>query len=156
MCYENGKGVEKDYKQAVYNYRLASEQGDEYGYCNLGNCYEKGIGVEKDGGEAVRLYRLAAKANLSLGQTNLARCYELGIGVERDLKEALYYYQLACKQGPSTTTDALEKVHELQTQEASPSNETYDGPPGLISAIDEANGQDKERRESPRTNEHHL
>ena len=60
MCYENGNGVPKDPKEAVRYYRLAADQGNAVGQCNLGAYYFNGDGVPKDPKEAVRYFRLAA------------------------------------------------------------------------------------------------
>jgi len=58
-CYEFGRGVEKDEKEAARLYRLSSEQGNADGQWRLGMCYYYGRGVaEKDLTEAVRLFRL--------------------------------------------------------------------------------------------------
>ena len=59
--YENGKGVRKDYAEAVKWYRKAAEQGNAEAQYNLGECYEYGHGVRKDYAEAERWYRLAAE-----------------------------------------------------------------------------------------------
>jgi TPR repeat protein len=59
--YDNGNGVEKNYKEAVKWYRLAAEQGNSNAQTNLGVMYEFGNGVEKNYKEAVKWYRLAAE-----------------------------------------------------------------------------------------------
>jgi len=47
--------------EAVRQFRLSADQGNEQGQCNLGVCYEDGTGVgEKDFNEAVRQFRLSA------------------------------------------------------------------------------------------------
>ena len=59
--YENGRGVERDYKMAAEWYRKAAEQGYSEAQYNLGMCYEAGRGVEQDDKEAVEWYRKAAE-----------------------------------------------------------------------------------------------
>jgi len=61
VCYEYGKGVAKDEKEAVRWYTKAAEQGDGDGQKNLGNCYAKGTGVAKNEKEAVMWYMKAAE-----------------------------------------------------------------------------------------------
>ena len=39
LCYQYGKGVAKDYAEAVKWYRKAAEQGHARAQCNLGYCY---------------------------------------------------------------------------------------------------------------------
>ena len=46
--YEDGKGVARDYAEAVKWYRLAAEQGDATGQINLGAMYYQGRGVAQD------------------------------------------------------------------------------------------------------------
>ena len=54
VMYENGKGVTRDYAEAVKWYRLAAEQGDARGQTCLGVMYEFGQGVPQNQTEAVK------------------------------------------------------------------------------------------------------
>jgi TPR repeat protein len=99
LCYECGRGVEKDVVEAVKWYRKAAEQGHSRAQCNLGYMYEIGRGVETDVAEAVKWYRKAAEQGLSRAQWNLAFCYENGRGVETDVAEAVKWYRKAAEQG---------------------------------------------------------
>jgi TPR repeat protein len=47
LCYENGRGVEKDEREAVRWYRAAANQDHSVALYNLGVCYTNGQGVEK-------------------------------------------------------------------------------------------------------------
>ena len=60
FCYENGYGIEKDYKQATIYYHKAANQGLVEAQFNLGICYYNGYGVEKNPAEAVKWFRKAA------------------------------------------------------------------------------------------------
>src|SRR5205823_11615763 len=61
LDHEEGRGVQKDHREAARLYRLAAEQGDARAQNALGRFFEDGRGgLPKDGREAVRLYRLAA------------------------------------------------------------------------------------------------
>lgn len=57
--YETGRGVEKNYIQAVRLYRLAGSQGCAIAMHNLGYMYEHGLGVAMNVQEAARLYQVA-------------------------------------------------------------------------------------------------
>lgn len=59
-CYEDGKGVEKDFSKAVEWYRKAAEQGDSSAQYSLGEAYRKGHGVKKDASSAMVWYVKAA------------------------------------------------------------------------------------------------
>ena len=44
--YDNGKGVTRNFKEAIRWYRMAAEQSDAWAQYGLGNMYDKGKGVE--------------------------------------------------------------------------------------------------------------
>ena len=87
--YESGKGVPKDYDQAIKWYRLAAEQGAAIAQSNLGWMYANGHGVLKDYNEAIRWYRLAAEKGNAAAQNSLGATYETGRGVPQDYDEAI-------------------------------------------------------------------
>ena len=55
-CYEEGVGVEQDFDKAFYYYELATHDGGEIAWFDLGRMYEEGKGVEKDLGKALECY----------------------------------------------------------------------------------------------------
>ena len=59
--YEEGKGVDPDYVEAVKWLRKSAEQGDARGQCKLGVMYYEGIGVSSNRETAIEWYRKAAK-----------------------------------------------------------------------------------------------
>jgi TPR repeat protein len=58
--YYNGKGVTKDFKEAVKWYRLAAAQGNISAQLNLGAMYYEGEGVVEDFGRAHMWLNIAA------------------------------------------------------------------------------------------------
>jgi uncharacterized protein len=60
LCYYNGEGVDRDFKEAARCFRLAADQKDVETQCNLGVCYEREEGLKQSREDAVRHYRLAA------------------------------------------------------------------------------------------------
>jgi len=58
--YSQGKGVPRDYPEAVRWYRKAADQGYAKAQYDLGNMYSQGKGVPQDYAEAARWYRKAA------------------------------------------------------------------------------------------------
>ena len=96
--YENGKGVGKDYAEAVKWYRKAAEQGNTEAQYSLGECYEYGHGVSRDYAEAVKWYRKAAEQGNAEAQYNLGACYAIGRGVSKDMTEAVKWYRKAADQ----------------------------------------------------------
>jgi TPR repeat protein len=99
FCYDDGRGVKKDYAEAVKWYRKAAEQNYAPAEFNLGYCYANGQGVRKDKEEAVKWFRRAAEQNYAPAQSNLGYCYDNGRGVEKDAEEAVKWYLKAAEQG---------------------------------------------------------
>jgi hypothetical protein len=99
VCYENGHGVEQDYKQAVAWFRKSAEQGNAYGQNNLGVCYQYGHGVEQDYKQAVAWYGKSAEQGHASAQNSLGYCYKNGQGVEQDNKQAVAWYRKSAEQG---------------------------------------------------------
>ena len=60
VCYEKGKGVEKDLTEAFKWYQMAANQGVAAAQYALGVCYFNGKGVGKDLTEASKWYQKAA------------------------------------------------------------------------------------------------
>lgn len=58
--YEQGSGVQRDYKVAAEWYRKAAEQGEINSQINLGVMYAEGVGVEQDSVQAYKWLNLAA------------------------------------------------------------------------------------------------
>lgn len=62
---------QKDYKQAVRYYKLATRHQDAQANLMLAYCYEKGLGVQRDIKEARKNYLLAAESGLVEAQYRL-------------------------------------------------------------------------------------
>jgi len=99
FCYDDGRGVEKDYSHAVKWYRKAAEQNYVPAQFNLAYCYANGQGVRKDKVEAAKWYRKAAEQNYTPALSNLGWCYDNGCGVAKDYVEAVKWYRKAAEQG---------------------------------------------------------
>lgn len=97
ICYETGKGVEKDLQQAVKYYTLASEANHPQAIYNLGLVYLEGSGVvPKDEKLGLEMLHQAGDQGLLEAQ----RC--LGVFYTNEAQEnwerAVYYFKLAAKQ----------------------------------------------------------
>ena len=57
LCYQEGKGVEKNYEIAVEYFKKAAAQGFVFAYCFLGLCYEIGRGVKQSDEIAFEYYK---------------------------------------------------------------------------------------------------
>ncbi len=99
--FESGEGVDQDLKEAIYYYKIASDNGYALAQHALGELYYKGIGVDKDLTKAFKFYKLAADQGNSRAQFNLGYAYSEGEGVKQDYKEGMKWYKLAAKNGNS-------------------------------------------------------
>ena len=97
--YAAGRGVERDYGEAVSWYRRAVEQGHARGQVELGFAYERGRGVDQNHDEAVRWYRRSAEQGHALGQVNLGVMYRDGRGVSRSHETAVGWFRRSAEQG---------------------------------------------------------
>lgn len=99
VCYNFGKGVEKNYNLSLMWYHRAAEQGCVWAFHNLGYCYEAGLGVTQDYVEALKWYNMAAEKGYTSSICNIGNFYRHGRSVDQDHAEALKWYRRAAIQG---------------------------------------------------------
>ncbi|MBL68505.1 MAG: hypothetical protein CMO74_08675 [Verrucomicrobiales bacterium] len=104
VMYENGQGVQKDFKEAEKWWRKAAEQGEPYAQTSLGVMFERGDGVPKDDKEAVKWYRKAAEQGYAMAQYNLGLNYATGSGVLQDYVTAYAWANIAAANGQKNAT----------------------------------------------------
>ena len=109
--YRSGQGVLQDYKQAVYWYQKAAEQGFADAQFNLGLMYDKGLGVLQDYKQAAYWYQKTAEQGDAEAQNNLGGMYDKGQGVLQDYKQAVYWYQKAADQGNEMSQYSLGRMY---------------------------------------------
>ena len=88
IAYLEGRGVPKDYGEAMRWSRKAADNGDVFAQYNLGRLYWAGSGVDKNESEAVKWYRKAAERGLIASQVQLGLAYFYGRGVAKDYQES--------------------------------------------------------------------
>ena len=108
--YYVGRGVAKDYGQAVTWYRKAADAGNEAAMNNLGSVYQNGLGVAKDQQQAMRWYLKAAGGGNAAAMNNLGFMYENGLGVEKDQQQAMRWYRQATQLGDEHARDNLMRL----------------------------------------------
>src|ERR1039457_6940145 len=136
FCYDDERGVAKDYVEAVKWYRKAAGQNFAPAQFNLGYCCANGQGVVRDNVEAVKWYRKAAEQVHAEAQYNLGCGYANGQGVVRDKVEAYAWFSMAARADsdaaesrnllrkeltPKQFTDAQKRMKELRWQIAAKS-----------------------------------
>ena len=97
LCYENGRGVEKNNFEAAKWYRKSAEQGNVYAQINLYGVYFAAGNAR----EAMKWLRKAAEAGSVDAQLMLGVCYYNGEGVEKNAMEAVKWFRQAAEQGSS-------------------------------------------------------
>ena len=105
--FHEGKGVPKDYGEAVRWARKAADQGNAKAQSVLGHTYSNGEGVPRDYAESVRWYRKAAEQGYALAQQGLAYLYANGEGVPQDKSQAVVWYRKAAEQGDAVAEQSL-------------------------------------------------
>ncbi|MEO5339676.1 MAG: sel1 repeat family protein [Magnetococcus sp. MYC-9] len=95
QTFYDGKGVQRDYGEAMRWFRLAAEQGDAEAQNSVGTLYDNGKGVPKDYQEAARWFRLAANQGHVLARRNLGWMYEKGQGFNQDYVLSYMWQYLA-------------------------------------------------------------
>ena len=112
LLYKNGKGISKDYNEAIKWFRMAANQGFAKAQQNLGIMYANGEGVLQDNNEAYKWYRLAAEQGYSHAQNSVGYMFEKGRGVTKNYSEALKWYKLAAEQGYSIAQNNVVMMYE--------------------------------------------
>jgi TPR repeat protein len=109
--YFDGKGVNKNYAEALQWYRKAAEQGHVRAQFYLGEMYLRGQGTPEDYAEALQWIQKAAKQNDSRAEAALGYIYYNGKGVPQDYTEAANWYTRASDQGYSLAQQSLAYMH---------------------------------------------
>jgi TPR repeat protein len=105
--YVDGKGVTKDYAEALQWYRKAAEQGHVKAQFYLGEMYLRGQGTSEDYTEALQWIQKAAKQNDPRAEAALGYIYYNGKGVPRNYDEAANWYRKASDQGYALAQQSL-------------------------------------------------
>ena len=91
MAYDLGvDGLKQNFKEAIFWYTKAAEQGDDMAQLVLGDCYRKGKGIEQSYTKAVYWYTKAAEQGNPNAQGMLGACYYEGKGIEQSYSKAVY------------------------------------------------------------------
>jgi TPR repeat protein len=102
-----GKGVPRDYAEAVRWYRKSAEQGDVRAQYDLSGMYYRGEGVPHDYSEAVFWCRKSAEQGNGRAQYGLGFAYYEGKAVPRDYPEAVNWYRKSATQGDTEAQESL-------------------------------------------------
>ena len=124
LCYYFGRGVAKDYVQAVNLWRKGANQGDAYAQHLLAHRYATGEGVAKDSVQAVNLWRKSADQGNAKAQFELGNSYVTGEGVAKDAVEAAKWYRKSADQGYAAAAESLDSLNRMTPSKGTPATET--------------------------------
>jgi len=111
MMYRDGKGVARDYAQAITWFQKAADQGNASAQSDLGMMYLSGLGVERDEAQAVVWFRKAADQGNADGQYRIGLAYALGKGgVAPDYDQAEAWIRKAAEQGHAGAREMVRKI----------------------------------------------
>lgn len=119
LCYDKGRGVPEDDKQAFRWYQKSAAQNFAKAQYQLGKCYKDGEGVEKDKDKAFEYFTKAAKQDNADAQYQLGKAYLKGKGVAADEAKAKHWLKKAI----NNEKDGDKILKEIR-KDASEGNET--------------------------------
>jgi TPR repeat protein len=103
----NGRGVARDYAEAIKWYSMAAYQGHVRAQTKLAMMYANGEGVSQDYVEAMAWCRKAARRGDLTAQARIGILYAKGHGVPQNMREATKWYRRAASQGEATAQHNL-------------------------------------------------
>jgi TPR repeat protein len=111
-----GKGVARDFKEAVRWYSMAGESGYLQAQIMLADMYLKGQGVPGDQKEAAKWYALAAEQGSPVAQYVLGNMHISGNGVTPDLVQAMRWFIIMAKtaEDPNARGNAEKSIEILR------------------------------------------
>lgn len=128
-CYEEGRGVEQDFHQALHWYEKAAALGHATAQYSVGNCYAYGIDIDQDYQKALAWFKKAAEQGHAKSQYMLGVSYSHGLAGEQDHTQAARWYERAaeagdleaqmimaeaCLEGRGVARDAQKAMHWLR------------------------------------------
>jgi TPR repeat protein len=112
VMYDMGKGVTRDYEEAMLWFRKAANQGYAAAQFNLGFENEVGLG---NYAESVQWYERAANQGFKEAQHRLGLMYHNGRGTAKDDVAADMWYRLAAASGDAEANRLREAIEKYMT-----------------------------------------
>ena len=100
--YDNGQGVEKDYKKSFEYYIKSAKYGYSAAEYEVGRCYANGWGCDIDKQKAFEYYKRSEEHGNIKAINEIGRCYSAGWGIEQNDEIAFSYFLKGAEQGDTT------------------------------------------------------
>lgn len=110
--YLNGKGVNRDLKQAAYWAKKSAQAGFSEGYLLYANFCFEGIGTERNLVESAKWMLKAAESGNATAQCYMGMNYHAGTGVKQNYVEAAKWYRKAAENGIPDAANNLADLYE--------------------------------------------
>ena len=115
-CYEHGRGVSENVREAIKWYRRAAANNNSYGELKLGDWFQKGESYtssfikrwtwKKDPDAGYYNWRY------KLGYTHVPEIeYSKTVIIERNMDSAIYYWERSASHGNETALERLQKIY---------------------------------------------
>ena len=104
-------GVSKDYKQAIYWFEKAAQQGHAKAQSYLGRLYFCTVDFKKNCEQAFYWFEKAAAQGDAEAQFNLGLMYFKGQGVKKNCEQAIYWTKKAGTQGHVDARHNLDEMY---------------------------------------------
>ena len=85
--YQQGRGVEQDYKKAIHYLKMGVKNDNSRAMGNMGAMYHNGYGVEKDPQKAIDYYEMAVEKGCTTIMTDLKKLLQENI--DENIKERI-------------------------------------------------------------------
>jgi hypothetical protein len=108
--YRDGKGVKKDYAEAMRWAHLAADRGDAESMDFVGWMYFAGLGVMRNPTIAAGYFKAAAEKSAQAAW-NLGQCYFGAQGVDQDIPKALELWKKAAAMGSGRAASTAAMVY---------------------------------------------
>ncbi len=115
QLYAEGRGVERDEREALHWWSLAANSGHAGAANMLGRCHELGRGTSVDLERAAAWYRTSASAGFDWGLYNYANLLATGRGVAQDGAAAFALYRRAAGMGHAKSMNLVGRYYEEGT-----------------------------------------
>lgn len=107
VAFLSGKGIGRDYKQALYWLSKSAEQGYAPAQVAVARIHFNGLGVDVNAREGASWFRMAAEQGYAPAQVSIGLLYRSGEGVPRDFALAMDWFRKAAAQGDAYAAVSL-------------------------------------------------